>query len=118
MDSQLSSNYQTKVVSRFANRRIHFIGIGGCGMSGLARMLLDAGRYDEALELFAEGLREHPSNPSLLYNLACAEARAARTEDAVAHLREAIAGDGRWAERARTDPDFDGIRGAPGFPVD
>ena len=29
--------------SRFAGRRVHFIGIGGSGMSGLARMLLDAG---------------------------------------------------------------------------
>jgi len=30
-------------VSRFTGRHIHFIGVGGCGMSGLARMLLDAG---------------------------------------------------------------------------
>jgi len=37
MDSQLSSKNNSKVVSRFCNRRIHFIGIGGCGMSGLAR---------------------------------------------------------------------------------
>ncbi|HUB27842.1 MAG TPA: UDP-N-acetylmuramate--L-alanine ligase, partial [Tepidisphaeraceae bacterium] len=29
--------------SRFRGKRVHFIGIGGCGMSGLARMLLDAG---------------------------------------------------------------------------
>ena len=29
--------------SRFAGKNVHFIGIGGCGMSGLARMLLDAG---------------------------------------------------------------------------
>ncbi|HEY2585465.1 MAG TPA: UDP-N-acetylmuramate--L-alanine ligase [Tepidisphaeraceae bacterium] len=29
--------------SRFAGKRIHFIGIGGSGMSGLARMLLDSG---------------------------------------------------------------------------
>jgi UDP-N-acetylmuramate--alanine ligase len=29
--------------SRFAGLRVHFIGIGGSGMSGLARMLLDAG---------------------------------------------------------------------------
>jgi len=29
--------------SRFAGRHIHFIGIGGSGMSGLARMLLDCG---------------------------------------------------------------------------
>ena len=29
--------------SKFSGKRVHFIGIGGCGMSGLARMLLDAG---------------------------------------------------------------------------
>src|ERR1700733_9358675 len=29
--------------SRFAGRHVHFIGIGGSGMSGLARMLLDCG---------------------------------------------------------------------------
>jgi len=29
--------------SKFAGQRVHFIGIGGSGMSGLARMLLDAG---------------------------------------------------------------------------
>ena len=32
-------------VSRFAGRRVHFIGIGGSGMSGLARMLLDCGAF-------------------------------------------------------------------------
>ncbi|MCS7032481.1 MAG: UDP-N-acetylmuramate--L-alanine ligase [Phycisphaerae bacterium] len=30
-------------MSRFAGKRVHFIGIGGAGMSGLARMLLDRG---------------------------------------------------------------------------
>ncbi len=34
---------ETSPVSRFNGRRVHFIGIGGCGMSGLARMLLDSG---------------------------------------------------------------------------
>ena len=29
--------------SRFAGRRVHFVGIGGVGMSGLAHILLDAG---------------------------------------------------------------------------
>ena len=81
-----------------------------------AAPLLDEGRFVEALELFAEGLRDHPGNPSLLYNLACAEARAGRTQDAITHLREAIAAEGRYAERARRDTDFDAIRGEPGFP--
>jgi tetratricopeptide (TPR) repeat protein len=82
-----------------------------------AAPLLDQGHYDEALALFAEGLREHPGNPSLLYNLACAEARAGRKDDAITHLREAIAGGKRFAERARSDPDFDAIRDDPRFPV-
>src|SRR5437016_1859004 len=30
-------------MSRFAGKKVHFIGIAGCGMAGLARMLLDAG---------------------------------------------------------------------------
>lgn len=34
---------ESRPASRFAGRRIHFIGIGGCGMCGLARMMLDAG---------------------------------------------------------------------------
>ena len=32
-----------RFASRFAGQKIHFIGIGGSGMSGLARMLLDNG---------------------------------------------------------------------------
>ena len=68
-------------------------------------------------ESVGEGLREHPGNPSLLYNLACAEARAGHTEEAIVHLREAIATEDRWAEWARADPDFDPIRDEPGFPA-
>jgi len=34
---------ESRSASRFTGRRVHFIGIGGCGMSGLARMLVDAG---------------------------------------------------------------------------
>ena len=33
----------SRSASRFAGKRVHFVGIGGCGMSGLARMLLDDG---------------------------------------------------------------------------
>jgi UDP-N-acetylmuramate--alanine ligase len=34
---------ESRSASRFSGRRVHFVGIGGCGMSGLASMLLDAG---------------------------------------------------------------------------
>jgi UDP-N-acetylmuramate--alanine ligase len=34
---------RSATVSRFAGRRVHFIGVGGSGMSGLAHILLDAG---------------------------------------------------------------------------
>jgi UDP-N-acetylmuramate--alanine ligase len=34
---------ESRGVSRFAGKRVHFIGIGGCGMSGLAKMLVDGG---------------------------------------------------------------------------
>ena len=37
--------------SRFRNRRVHFIGIGGSGMSGLASMLLDSGAVVTGSEL-------------------------------------------------------------------
>src|SRR5579863_6678782 len=34
---------ETRSAIQFCGKKVHFIGIGGCGMSGLARMLLDAG---------------------------------------------------------------------------
>ena len=80
-----------------------------------AAPLLDAGRFDEGIAMIEEGLRERPGNASLLYNLACAESRAGRTADAIAHLSEAIEKTPRYAESAKKDPDFDAIRTEPGF---
>jgi len=34
---------ESRSMSRFAGQHVHFIGVGGCGMSGLASILLDAG---------------------------------------------------------------------------
>ena len=79
--------------------------------------LLRAGRCDEAIELLEEGLRERPGNASILYNLACAESQAGRPLDALVHLRRGRSPRGpSYAEQARRDPDFDAIRGEPGFP--
>jgi tetratricopeptide (TPR) repeat protein len=78
---------------------------------------LRAERWEEAIELVEAGLREHPGNPSVLYNLACAESRAGRSLDALLHLQEAVRTRPEYAERARTDPDFDHIRREQGFPA-
>jgi tetratricopeptide (TPR) repeat protein len=76
----------------------------------------EAGRWDEAIELLEEGLRERPGDPELLYNLACAESRAGRPLEALTHLGEAACLDPKFAGSARTDPNFDPIRREPGFP--
>ena len=48
--------------------------------------------------------------PMLLYNLACYESLAGRSEDAVTHLGRAILLDGSYRALAAQDPDFDPIR--------
>src|SRR3954466_5403265 len=52
------SRMESHSPSRFTGRRIHFIGIGGSGMSGLARMLLDNGAI-------VTGSEPHPNELSL-----------------------------------------------------
>jgi tetratricopeptide (TPR) repeat protein len=77
---------------------------------------LRAGRWDEAIATIQSGLREHPGNPAILYNLAAAESRAGRSKEALAHLRESVAAKPEYRESARTDPDFDAIRSDERFP--
>lgn len=71
--------------------------------------------YDKAIEVLAATLEEHPDDGTLLYNLACAESMAGRTADALEHLRSSVEREERFRELARTDTDFDPIRGEPGF---
>src|SRR5881398_664761 len=49
---------ESRSASKFAGKRVHFIGIGGSGMSGLARMLLDNGAI-------VTGSEPHPNELSL-----------------------------------------------------
>ncbi len=75
------------------------------------------GDWDEAIRLHREALAERPDHPALLYNLACVEARAGRSVDALTHLRRAVELDPKWAAYARSDTDFASIRREPGFPA-
>jgi hypothetical protein len=47
--------------------------------------------------------------------VACMEARLGRTDDAVAHLQQAVEDDDRIKENIRTDDDLESIREDPRF---
>jgi hypothetical protein len=77
---------------------------------------LETGDPQAAVEVLTRTLAAHPGNANVLYNLACAEALAGTTDEALSHLSEAVAGDPRAREWARTDEDFDSIRDDARFP--
>jgi tetratricopeptide (TPR) repeat protein len=74
-------------------------------------------RYQEAYDVLAAAEREHPDMPGVLYNLACAEARLGKTDEAVAHLARAIELYPAFTKLARDDPDFDSIRDHPSLSI-
>jgi len=74
------------------------------------------GEWEQAIELLSRQHAEDPENAIVVYNLACAESRAERAADAIAHLRRAIELRPAFADGAQTDPDFDPIRADPDFP--
>jgi tetratricopeptide (TPR) repeat protein len=82
----------------------------------LARPHVDAGELDEAERVMNEGLEEKPGDPAMLYNLACLEARAGKTDAALDHLRAAAEANERFRTAARTEEDFASIRNDPRFP--
>jgi len=71
--------------------------------------------YDKALEVLSEALAEYPDDAAVLYNLACAESMLGMTADALGHLRRSAEQGERFKELARTDTDFDPIRGEQEF---
>jgi tetratricopeptide repeat protein len=81
-----------------------------------AKPLLDAGQPDRGAAVFLEALERHPGNPNVLYNLACFESLAARPDEALTHLAEAVELDPRMRDWARSDEDFASIRDDPRFP--
>ena len=77
--------------------------------------LYDAGEYAEAADLGRELIEAHPEYPLPLYNLACCESLAGRTDDALEHLRLASERSDRLRDLAAEDSDFDPIRDEPAF---
>jgi tetratricopeptide (TPR) repeat protein len=77
--------------------------------------LCDAGEYAEAADRARELIQVHPESAMLVYNLACYESLAGRTDDAIGHLRLAIDRKESFRSFAAEDSDFDPIRAEAAF---
>ena len=73
--------------------------------------------WDKAIDALEAELTRDPEQAGVAYNLACAESRAGKADDAIRHLERAIALQASFADNAKTDPDFDPIREHAGFPA-
>lgn len=73
------------------------------------------GEFEKAIAILAGAHAEHPDDPGVLYNLACAESRSGRPAEALEHLRESVELDGSFGELAEKDEDFNPIRDDPQF---
>ena len=74
------------------------------------RLLYEEGDYDAVIERGRELIEANPQYALPLYNLACCESLAGRTEDALEHLRLAVEQSERLRAYARDDSDLDPIR--------
>jgi tetratricopeptide (TPR) repeat protein len=74
-----------------------------------------AGDYERAIEIVKPVVEQYPQYGAPIYNLACAESRAGHRQDAIDHLRAALAAAPGLRSLAREDSDFDPIRDDPAF---
>lgn len=79
------------------------------------RPLYADGRYAEAADLGVALIAAHPGHALLLFNTACCESRAGRTEAALEHLTEAIALWDGCRGLAAGDDDLADLRALPRF---
>jgi tetratricopeptide (TPR) repeat protein len=71
--------------------------------------------YEQAAKTYEQFLAERPGDAGFLYNLACAESRLGRQDEALEHLRQCVEAEERFKQNAAGDPDFDAIRDEPEF---
>lgn len=77
--------------------------------------LYEAGEYAEAANQGRELISAHPEYAVVLYNVACCESLGGRRDEAIEHLRLAIARSERFRSLAAGDSDFDPIRDEAAF---
>jgi tetratricopeptide (TPR) repeat protein len=79
------------------------------------RPLYEAGRYAEVADRGREVIEANRQYAAPMYNLACCEALAGRTDDAIEHLRLALERSEELRSLAKEDADLDPIRDEPAF---
>ncbi|HET8741564.1 MAG TPA: hypothetical protein VFM41_03000 [Gaiella sp.] len=79
------------------------------------RALYEAGDYAAVVDRARALVESEPRYAVPLYNLACCESLAGRTDDALEHLRQAIELQDGMRSYAKEDSDLDPIREEPGF---
>ena len=77
--------------------------------------LYEAGEYEAVIEQARATVEADTQYGGPLYNLACCESLAGRTDDAIEHLRRAIERQPRLRTLAKDDSDLDAIRDEPRF---
>lgn len=88
---------------------------GGWEVWAPLRPLYESARYAEAADRGRELLEAHPEYAELLYNVACCESLAGRTDAAIEHLRLAFQREEELRSAAAEDADLDPIRDEPAF---
>jgi tetratricopeptide (TPR) repeat protein len=86
----------------------------GWQLWGPFRQLYEQGNYDEVVDRGRESI-EAAGYPGPLYNLACCESLAGRTDDALKHLGQVFEISERFRPFAAGDSDLDAIRDEPRF---
>jgi tetratricopeptide (TPR) repeat protein len=71
--------------------------------------------WDRAIEVLEGHLAETPDHAGTYYNLACAHARAGRSDVALDHLERAVELQASFAEFAPKDDDLESLREEPRF---
>ena len=66
--------------------------------------------FARAVSIMAEGAQTYPDSPEILYDLACFESLAGRTEDSLIHLERALQLAPGMRPMAAADADFDPLR--------
>ncbi len=77
--------------------------------------LHNLGRYEEANQSYQRAIGINPNEANAIYNLACLAARQGNIEQTLNNLAKAIKLDRKYQALAKTESDFDRIRGDKRF---